>query len=68
LEDRGYVIRKRSTVDRRRQDLHLTPSGQATLRKCKTRISEHEEKFRELFSASELAALLDSLKRFQKPG
>jgi DNA-binding MarR family transcriptional regulator len=65
LEDRGYVIRKRSTTDRRRQELYLTPAGQAMLRKCKTRIAEHEEKFRALFSPAELASLLDALKRFQ---
>ncbi|HYJ42268.1 MAG TPA: MarR family transcriptional regulator [Steroidobacteraceae bacterium] len=67
LEDRGFVIRKRSTVDRRRQELYLTPSGQSTLRKCKTRIAEHEEKFRAMFTASELAALIDALKKFQNP-
>jgi DNA-binding MarR family transcriptional regulator len=66
LEDRGYVIRKRSVTDRRRQELYLTPAGQSILRKCKARISEHEEKFRALFSAAELAALLDALKKFQK--
>jgi DNA-binding MarR family transcriptional regulator len=68
LEERGFVIRKRSSVDRRRQDLYLTPAGQSVLRKCKTRIAEHEEKFRALFTASEYAALLDALKRFQKFG
>jgi DNA-binding MarR family transcriptional regulator len=68
LEDRGFVIRKRSTTDRRRQELYLTPAGQSTLRKCKTKVAEHEEKFRELFSAAELAALLNALKRFQSLG
>jgi len=65
LEDRGFVIRKRSSVDRRRQELYLTPSGQSTLRKCKTRIAEHEEKFGALFSPVELAALVEALKKFQ---
>ena len=65
LEDRGFVIRKRSSTDRRRQDLYLTPAGQTILRKCKARVAEHEDKFRALFSAPELAALLDALKRFQ---
>jgi DNA-binding MarR family transcriptional regulator len=65
LEDRGFVTRKRSSTDRRRQELYLTPSGQSTLRKCKARIAEHEEKFRGMFSSSELAALLGALKKFQ---
>jgi DNA-binding MarR family transcriptional regulator len=68
LEDRGFVIRKRSSTDRRRQDLYLTPSGQSILKKCKARIAEHDEKFRALFTAPELAALLDALKRFQNLG
>ncbi len=68
LEDRGFVIRKRSSTDRRRQDLYLTPAGQATLRKCKARIAEHEQKFRALFTTAELESLLDSLKRFQGLG
>jgi len=67
LEDRGYVIRKRSSVDRRRQELYLTPSGQTTLRKCKARVAQHEEKFRAMFKASELTALLEALKKFQTP-
>lgn len=66
LEDRGFVIRKRSTVDRRRQELYLTPAGLATLRKCKTRIAQHERKFSALFTDAELASLLGALKRFQE--
>ena len=68
LEDRGFVIRKRSSVDRRRQDLYLTPAGQSILKKCKARIAEHDEKFRALFTSSELASLVDALKRFQSLG
>src|SRR5688572_1910312 len=41
LEDRSFVIRKRSSTDRRRQDLYLTPAGQTILRKCKARVAEH---------------------------
>jgi hypothetical protein len=37
------------------------------MRKCKSRIGEHEEKFRAMFTASELEALLDALKKFQFP-
>jgi DNA-binding MarR family transcriptional regulator len=68
LEDRGLVIRKRSSTDRRRQELYLTPAGQATLRKCKARFGDHERTFRELFTAAELESLQDALKRFQSLG
>jgi DNA-binding MarR family transcriptional regulator len=68
LEDRGFVIRRRSSIDRRRQDLYLTPAGQGILRKCKARIAEHDERFRALFTAPELASLLDALKKFQNLG
>ena len=68
LEDRGLLIRKRSEIDRRRQELYLTPAGQAMLRKVKTRISEHEERFKALFKPAELAALLEALRKFQDLG
>jgi MarR family transcriptional regulator, organic hydroperoxide resistance regulator len=68
LEDRGFITRKRSSVDRRRQELYLTPAGQSTLRKCKARVSEHEEKFRAMFTVPELEALLTALKKFQTLG
>jgi DNA-binding MarR family transcriptional regulator len=65
LEDRGFVIRRRSSADRRRQDLYLTPAGQSILKKCKARIAKHDERFRALFTAQELESLVDALKRFQ---
>lgn len=65
LEDREFVTRKRSTVDRRRQELHLTPAGQNILRKAKARIAAHEERFKALFKPAELAMLLAALQKFQ---
>ena len=52
------MIRKRSSTDRRRQELYLTPAGQNTLRKAKARIAKHEERFKSLFTPAELDALL----------
>jgi DNA-binding MarR family transcriptional regulator len=68
LEDRRLLVRKRSTVDRRRQELYLTPLGLSTLRKAKARIAEHEERFKALFKPAELAALISALQRFRDIG
>lgn len=66
LEDRNLVIRKRSTTDRRRQELYLTPAGQTLLKKVKARISQHEERIKALFTPAELAVLLSALQKFQR--
>jgi len=66
LEERSLVIRKRSTTDRRRQALYLTPGGQRALRKVKARIARHEERFKSRFTPQELEALLSALQRFQE--
>jgi DNA-binding MarR family transcriptional regulator len=63
LQQRGFIIRRRSAVDRRRQELYLTPSGQATLAKAKRAIAEHERRFTSRFSDAELQSLMDALSR-----
>ena len=68
LEERRLVIRQRSSTDRRRQELYLTPAGQSALRKAKARIAKHEERFKSLFTAAELQSLLTALQRLQDAG
>lgn len=68
LEARGLVVRKRSTTDRRRQELNLTAAGEKALHKVKARIVEHENRFKSLFEPAELAALLSALQKFRTFG
>jgi DNA-binding MarR family transcriptional regulator len=68
LEARGLVVRKRSKIDRRRQELYLTPGGEKILRKVKTRVHEHEARFKGLFEPLELRALLSALEKFRAFG
>ena len=68
LETRGLVVRKRSTSDRRRQELYLTAAGVKALHKVRARIIEHENRFKSLFAPAELAALLSALQKLRDFG
>ncbi|HEY0962208.1 MAG TPA: MarR family transcriptional regulator [Pseudomonadales bacterium] len=68
LELRGLITRVRSTVDRRRQELHLTPDGRSLLAKLKKRIARHEQRIRELFTPAELASFVSALDKLQRLG
>ncbi|GIL41598.1 hypothetical protein TMPK1_38350 [Rhodospirillales bacterium TMPK1] len=63
LQDRGLLIRTRSTADRRRQALHLTPAGTKAIRDARRRIQTHEKKFIDLFTPAELKKLREFLQR-----
>lgn len=63
LEARGLVVRQRSTVDRRRHELYLTPDGQKLLVKVKKLVKDHERNFSERFTQDELASLVTLLRR-----
>jgi DNA-binding MarR family transcriptional regulator len=67
LSDRGLVCRIRSTVDRRKTELHVTDAGLEVLDKALALIAEHEARFRSRFSAAELERLMDYLDRLSDP-
>ena len=66
LENRGVVVRRRSTVDRRRHELYLTPEGQTLLVKVKKVVKAHERRFSERFSGGELGTLIEVLGRIYR--
>jgi DNA-binding MarR family transcriptional regulator len=68
LEARGFVVRKRSKNDRRRQELYLSAAGEKALHKVRARIIEHENRFKRLFDPAELAAFLSALQKFRAFG
>jgi DNA-binding MarR family transcriptional regulator len=63
LEDRGFAVRKRSTTDRRRNVIELTPAGvemMMTIHACAMGV---ERPIRDALSPEELATFIDLLRR-----
>ena len=67
LSDRGLVCRIRSTVDRRKTELHITDAGLQVLEKALSLIGEHEARFRSRFKPAELKRLMEYLDRLSGP-
>ncbi len=65
LEARNLVKRVPSPTDRRSHALHLTPSGQASLRQFKMLAAEHERHVGEKIGAENRKRLLEILSAFQ---
>lgn len=66
LEERGFVVRRRSTEDRRRQELNLTEAGEKMVARAKRTIAEHERHFTSRFTPEELKALMNALSRIHQ--
>jgi DNA-binding MarR family transcriptional regulator len=67
MEDAGWVTRKRSTDDRRRQGIFLTPAGAKACRALKKEMLDHERKFVSRYTDQELRALIALLRRLHDP-
>lgn len=63
LQDRGLAERRRSTGDRRRQELHTTPEGRALVARAVRIIAAHEKTFTDRFTPEELSFLFEALRR-----
>lgn len=66
LERNGLVERRRSTQDRRRQGLFLTPQGLLRLQTFKDEVTRHERRFIERYTPVELALLISLLQRIHE--
>ena len=64
LQDAGWILRTRSSEDRRRQGITLTAAGEHIYRSLKQEMLDHERKFTQLFSKSERQQLVRLLQRF----
>ena len=64
LERRGLTQRLASPVDRRSHALHLTPAGQALLKRARALAQVHEANLVEKLGAANHARLLEALREF----
>lgn len=66
LQDRGYLERGRSEVDKRRQTLDLLPAGHAALRAARKAILDHEKWLKSRFTKREVGQLIRLLTRIHE--
>src|SRR5262245_20246550 len=66
LENAGWVQRKRSTEDRRRQGIFLTPAGVKAFKALKKEMIDHERQFVDRFSEQERKTLIALLQRLHE--
>jgi DNA-binding MarR family transcriptional regulator len=63
MEEFGWVERRRSTEDRRRQGIFLTTAGTKACRSLRKEMIDHERKFVDRYTDQELRTLIALLRR-----
>jgi DNA-binding MarR family transcriptional regulator len=66
LQSRGYLVRGKSEIDRRKQTLHLTATGRKALAAAKEAITEHERWLKSRFTDREVETLIEMLTRIHE--
>ena len=65
LQRLGWIERRPSRADRRRQDIFLTAQGRPQLATLRRQMRQHETRFTNLFSRRELVQFFEFLRRMQ---
>lgn len=63
LQVKQWLTRRRSTEDRRRHGIFLTPRGEEAVDRLREQMLEHEKRFARLFTREELTQLFAYLRR-----
>jgi DNA-binding MarR family transcriptional regulator len=66
LESKGYLLRKPSRSDGRKQALNLTDRGRKALATAKRAIQQHEHWLKSRFNEKEVAKLIELLTRIHE--
>jgi DNA-binding MarR family transcriptional regulator len=66
LESRGYLVRRKSRTDGRKQALNLTERGRKALSKAKDAIGQHEQWLKSRFTSQEVGTLIELLTRIHE--
>ena len=66
LEEATWLLRKRSTEDRRRHGIFLTPAGIKKLAQLKRDVTAHDKRFADRFTPAEYLMLIEFLQRVRR--
>jgi len=66
LEAKGYLVRRKSSSDGRKQALNLTAPGRKALSTAKRAIQQHERWLKSRFTAKEVLKLIELLTRIHE--